>query len=293
MGLDHAMGVRESELPWIDIGVRTGYKQRYQGFFDKSRGLGARLGSLYAEPQYDAPRHKHTFQQVRYVVSGVLRYGREEYKPGDCLYIPEGASYGPAKPMTTKIDDPFQVHFVDIQFMGPSGIPYPEPDDVVNAQRELAKTGKFDDGIYVFPDGHKRDAYEAILEKLTGEPIKYPPSRLKDYVVMRSAAYPSIAHPSLAGISQKHLGYFFESGPNIKLLSIKAGTTLPAGKPQGHRALFLLSGEASLGNEKFPGISFIMLPDAVEHAAIRAAKDTELLVVGWTAPGKPLSFELF
>jgi hypothetical protein len=35
MGIAGGTGVREIDLPWVDIGVRPGYKQRYQGFFDK------------------------------------------------------------------------------------------------------------------------------------------------------------------------------------------------------------------------------------------------------------------
>src|SRR5476649_1037422 len=136
-----------------------------------------------------------------------------------------------------------------MQFMGPSGIPYPDPDAVVRAQRELATTGKFEEGVYTFPNGRKRDAYEAILEKLTGEPIVYPPSRLGNYVVMRSSAYPWVADDKRAGLAQKHLGFMFESGPNIKLVSLKAEASLPVGKPVGHRAVFLISGELTFRGE--------------------------------------------
>ncbi len=123
MSIAGATGVREADLPWTDIGVRPGYNQRYQGFFDKQRRIGARLGSLYAEPYYHSPRHRHTFQQVRYVLSGRMKYGSEVYVPGDCLYLPEGAYYGPVKP----VEGDGQLHFADIQFEGPSGIPYPTP----------------------------------------------------------------------------------------------------------------------------------------------------------------------
>ena len=134
-------------MPWVDIGVRPGYNQRYQGFFDKDRRIAARIGSLYAEPYYHSPRHRHTFQQVRYVLSGKMKYGSEVYEKGDCLYIPEGAYYGPVKP----VESGEQLYFADIQFEGPSGIPYPEPEEVVDAQRRLAETGTFAEGVYTFP----------------------------------------------------------------------------------------------------------------------------------------------
>ena len=289
MNLDHAVGVRESALPWVDIGVRPGYTQRYQGFFDKDRGLAARIGSLYADQYYHSPRHRHTFQQVRYVYAGKMKYGKQVYEVGDTLYLPEGAYYGPVKP----VEGAEQLHFVDIQLEGPSGIPYPEPDEVVDAQRALAETGKFEEGIYTFANGRKRDAYEAILEQLTGQRIEYPPARLTDYVVMRSKAYPWLAHPSLAGVRQKHLGYFFENGPNLKLVSIDAGHALPAAKAAGHRAVFLLKGALQFGQETFDELSFFMLPDAKPYAAFSARAPVEMLVIAWHKAGHSLPFELF
>ena len=114
-----------------------------------------------------------------------MRYGKEVYSVGDCLYLPEGAYYGPITPVAVKDGGTENMHFVDIQFEGPSGIPYPDPEAVINAQRALAKRGTFEEGIYTPESGRKRDAYEAILEELTGEPVNYPPSRLDTYVVMR------------------------------------------------------------------------------------------------------------
>ncbi len=291
MQLDHGVGVRERDLPWVDIGVRPGYNQRYQGFFDHERGVSARIGSLYAEPYYHSPRHRHTFQQVRYVHAGKMKYGKHVYDVGDCLYIPEGAYYGPISPVTKGTDE--QLHFVDIQFEGPSGIPYPEPDDVVAAQRQLAATGKFEEGIYTFPDGRKRDAYEAILEQLTGERISYPPARLGDYVVMRSGACPYRAHPSLGGVQQKHLGYFFECGPNLKVVHVDAGAGLPGATAHAHRAVFLLHGDCEFGGEHYDALSFFMLPHGEPYAAFVAQSACEFLVVAWNAPGLDVPFELF
>ena len=292
MGIAGGTGVREIDLPWVDIGVRPGYKQRYQGFFDKARGIGARIGSLYADPYYHSPRHRHTFQQVRFLVGGKMKYGREVYEAGDCLYIPEGAYYGPIKPVPVEEGGSEQMHFIDIQFEGPSGIPYPDPDEVVTAQRALAQTGKFEEGVYTFPDGRNRDAYEAILEKVTGQPVVYPQPRLTSYVVMRSGAYPWIAHRSIPGVSAKHLGYFFETGPNIKLVSIAAGAALPAGSPAGHRAVFLTEGTASFEGKDYPTTSYFMLPSGERHAPIAAKDDVKLLMVGWSK-SEPVPFELF
>jgi len=281
MAIDSAVGVQESDLPWVDIEVRPGYKQRYQGFFDESRGIGARLGSLYAEPYYHSPRHRHTFQQVRYLVSGQMRYGDTFYRPGDCLYLPEGVNYGPVKPIQ---GNETRMHFVDIQFMGPSGIPYPDPDAVVQAQRELATIGLFEEGIYTDPSGRKHDGYAAILERITGRPIEYPKGRLVDYVVMRTSLYPWVDYEGAPGVALKHLGHFFEVGPNIKLASIKAGASLPGRHATGHQARFLIKGAVEFEGKSFNAISFFMLPHDEDYGPMRATEDAEVLTVTW-APG--------
>ena len=290
--MEKGAGVRETDLPWVDIAVRPGYKQRYHGFYDASRHMGLRIGSLYAEPQYMSPRHRHTFQQIRFLVEGKMRYNKDIYNAGDCLYIPEGAYYGPITPVEKREGGAEKMHFVDIQFEGPSGIPYPHPDDVVRSQRQLAETGKFEEGIYTFASGRKRDAYEAILENLTGKPVEYPPSRLDNYVVMRTASYPWV-NTGKDGISQRHLGYFFECGPNLKMLSLKAGSSLAPGEPDGHRALFLLSGGVSFDGQAFDAFSYFVFPDATPYAEMKATQDSELLALGWTAPGRTVPFELF
>ncbi len=288
MSITGATGVREADLPWVDIGVRPGYNQRYHGFFDKDRRIGARLGSLYAEPYYHSPRHRHTFQQVRYVLAGKMKYGSEVYGPGDCLYIPEGAYYGPVKP----VESDEKLHFADIQFEGPSGIPYPEPEEVVAAQRKLAETGKFEEGVYTFASGRKRDAYEAILEEITGQSISYPTSRLNSYVVLKTETMPWTRHATVAGLELKHLAYFFETGPNLKMVRIAKGSALPASTPIGHRAVFLLEGEVSFNGDRFQDLSYFVLPSQEAHAPMEALSETKLLIVGWSTLGEQVPLEL-
>ena len=292
MVIEQGMGVREADLPWVDIAVRPGYKQRYKGFYDSAKRLGLRIGSLYADPYYLSPRHRHTFQQVRFLVKGKMRYGKEIYSPGDCLYIPEGAYYGPITPVDIKDGGVDQMHFVDMQFEGPSGIPYPEPDVVVDAQRALAKKGTFDEGIYTYSTGRKRDAYEAILEELTGKPVEYPPSRLDTYVVMRSGRFPWI-DSEFPGVKMRRMGYFFECGPNIQMLQMEAGRKLPAGTPSGHRAMFLLSGKVRFSGREFEPFSYFMLPEGAPYDAMEALETSELLAIGWTLPGKTVPLALF
>ena len=294
MKMDRGVGVRESDLPWVDIAVRPGYKQRYQGFFDSWRGIGLRIGSLYADPYYHSPSHRHTFQQVRYVVQGKMKYNNAHvYGVGDCLYLPEGTYYGPVKPVPVAQGGADQMHFVDMQFMGPSGIPYPEPEPVVEAQRALAKEGVFSEGVYTDPDGHKRDAYEAILERLTGKPVVYPPSRLDSYVVMRSNSYPEMPLERPRRRASEAPGILLRVRSQHQDLSPRTGAAIPAGTPHGHRALLLVSGEIEFDGESFPAFSYFVFPENLPHAALRARSEAKLLAIGWTLPGQQIPFELF
>jgi hypothetical protein len=93
-------------------------------------------------------------------------------------------------------------------------------------------------------------------------------------------------------VSEKHLGFFFESGPNIKLVSMRAGAVLPAGRPEGHRAMFMLEGNLAFDGGTFEPTSYFMLPSGEPYAEFRANKDTELLVIGWSA-SEAIPFALF
>jgi hypothetical protein len=92
-------------------------------------------------------------------------------------------------------------------------------------------------------------------------------------------------------VSEKHLGYFFETGPNIKLMSIATGAEIPRGTAQGHRAVFLTQGELEFNGETFAPTSYFMLPSGEGYATFRARKDTEMLVIGWS-DSEPVPFSL-
>ena len=279
--------VRESDLDWVNIGVRPGYEQKYQGFFDASNRLAVRVGSLYADPYYHSPRHKHTFQQIRFLIAGTMRYGTETYVPGDCLYIPEGASYGPIKPREAVADEP-QMHFVDMQFQGPSGLVYPDPDDVVNARIALSEVGTFSEGIYTDANGGKHDAYEAILARLMGvERIEYPEPIYTDYVVMRTYRFSWLPLAGVPGVRIKHLGHFSECGPGVKLVELEAGAELPDGTLGAHESRILVEGAVELEGDRYDAFSFMTFPRGSQRPEMTALTKSTLLAVSWLSGLEP------
>src|SRR6202167_6506179 len=44
---------------------------------------------------YGTPRHRHNFDQIRYVLDGEFSAGTGAIDAGQCAYFPEGVHYGP------------------------------------------------------------------------------------------------------------------------------------------------------------------------------------------------------
>ena len=170
---------REAEIGAISTRPSTLF-----GFADKEAGISMRASYRTSIRDFHSPRHKHTFDQVRYILSGAVKYGRDVYGPETCLYLPEGVSYGPMQ----SYEDSVRTS-VGLQFPGPSRIPYPTSADIAGAREELSKLGKFEKGIFAWSDGRKQDSFEAIAERLMGEELSYPAPRYKDYVVMNAENY--------------------------------------------------------------------------------------------------------
>lgn len=281
------VAIREADLEWHNIGshIRAGYEQKYHGVFDPERGIALRMGSIYPKGDFFSPRHRHTFDNLRYVVRGRMRYGKEVYEAGDCIYIPESHYYGPMQPVASPTEEDADLLFIDIQYTGPSGIPYLEPEEVFRAQGELSKLGSFDRGIFKWPDGRNVDSYEAIHEFLTGEPPTYPRPRFDNYAVMHSASYPWIDLEGMPGVSAKHLGYFFETGPNIKLIQLKKGASTPPGTLGSQQVRFLLEGELEVEGEVYDSLSFFYYPPDAPYSEMKAVDEALFFVAQWALPG--------
>jgi hypothetical protein len=168
------------------------------------------IESVRLNPTFVTPRHRHVYDQIRYVVEGELKYGDRRHTVGDFLYFPEATWYGPQEGQHVKL--------VDIQFTGPSGIPYLDQDALALAREELALVGTFDAGVYTYADGRTQDSYVALTEYITGKPVEYPPARYDDYLVIHSNEFPWIPSTTNEGVMVRHLGAFNETGPDVKML---------------------------------------------------------------------------
>jgi hypothetical protein len=274
---------RESDLPAINKGVRGGdkdaYRQHFITYFDSERGIGNRVESVRLNPTFVTPRHRHVYDQIRYVVEGALQYGDRRYEAGDFLYVPESVWYGPQEGQ--------DVQLVTIQFAGPSGIPYLDQDALARARKEMALVGTFESGIYTDAVGRKQDSYVALTEYITGKPVEYPPARYDDYVVVHSNEFRWVESSAHDGVLVRYLGCFNEVGPAVSMLKIAAGAELRAAAIPFQQARFILDGGVEYSGEEYPGISFTYIPPDAEFAATRAYAETTMLVITWSYVGGP------
>jgi hypothetical protein len=267
--------VQDTEVRSRDGGHRPpGRKSKNFGFYDRERGIGFRAASTYTESSRYTPRHKHGFDQIRYIISGHAKFGRTVYGPGDCLYMPEGVTYGPEDCSVS----PERIGLT-VQFPGPTRIPFPHPNDTARAMSELAKIGQFDKGLFAWPDGRRQDGHEAATEYLLGHAISYPEGRYPDFVAMHSRAYPWMPLENAPGVFVKHLGYFNETGPNVKLLKLEPGASTPKGLAPCQQVRYVIEGDIVFREKSYVPISCMYFPSDVPYESTSSRSGATLLVV--------------
>jgi hypothetical protein len=266
--------VRMDDVPWQNLEARDGIYIKSATFGDDStrRYLRAVVGKTSATAI--SPRHKHTFEQLRYFIEGDAKYGNVIYHPGDCVYFPEAVAYGPQ----VGYNDTDSTQIV-LQWGGPSGVYYPSGDEQGAAKRALDEHGEFRDGVYFPKSGKPRDGFEAILEHITQAPVAYAPARYDAPIRMRTSAYAAIPDPADAHVRIQHLARFNECGPEIEMYSVAAGGTLAAQTPAADRLLVLLSGDAAFDDRSLSGITLIHTPQGAFCDALTATADCRVLAV--------------
>lgn len=207
---------------------------------------------LIAPKGYGTPRHRHVFDQIRYVIEGEWVIGKGVgIKAGECGYFPEGVYYGP------QLQEADCSAFI-LQFQGPSGIPYLTHAELRAAQKRLeSEGGIFEDGVYTrqLPDGRKinADSHKACWEAVTGEEEVFPEGRFREPVIMRSQACAWRPDRKVPGMEHKHLGTFAELRTGVSLVRLASGARLPAGFQDEAEIRYLLDGSVSYGGKTYQG----------------------------------------
>jgi len=260
------------------IGHRGGgRKGKNFGFFDPAHAVSINASmSVYTSERLN-PRHMHDFDQVRYYARGGENYGKQVFGPGDCVYFPEGVSYGP----TFTAEGCDENVRLGMQFQGASKRPFFQRVQVQKGELDLREIGgTFDDkGLFIWPNGRKQDSAEAIREHLGGKALEYPKARYDDYVVMHSNEYAWTPLAGVSGVEVKHLGYFNELGPNIKLVRIDAGASTQPGTAPCEQVRYVIDGDITFKGEEYSAISCMYFPARLPYPATSSAKGATLLVM--------------
>jgi hypothetical protein len=268
-----AVAIAGADLPWHEIG-RVGIRLRDMSFRDPRLDLNLRVAIGVTSAQAFSPRHRHTFEQIRYYIDGPAKFGDVVYQPGDCVYFPEGVSYGPQ----VGYDDQDCLH-VTLQFSGPARIYYPTPEEQLHAQEELAQRGTFVGGKYRRADGGEQDAMEATIEHITGKPVRYPEPRYDRPVRMRVPAFRALTAEGDPRVTERRLAAFNERGPAIRFVEAAAGSTLAGATQPFAEVRLLVRGGVRFEGRAYEGQSCFFLPSQTPYPAFEITDDAQFLNV--------------
>ncbi|WP_163167771.1 hypothetical protein [Arthrobacter sp. Alg241-R88] len=222
------------------------------------------------------PRHRHTFDQIRYVIQGQLPYTENDVlEEGWVGYFPESVYYGPqerAEGLRTLV----------LQCGGASGGGYLSAAQREATNAELEKTGEFKKGMYHFTDANGEpqtlDGSQAIFERATGGKLEFATPRYTDVIAMNPAAYDWLPQGD-QGVWEKWLGSFTERNLRTGFLRLDAGAVYQAGQHSSIEVLFQINGQVTAGGEKYgpeTGYEFLANEGPVP---VEAIEPTEFLRV--------------
>ena len=227
----------------------------------------SRLGT-----DYSGPRHRHNFDQFRYMLEGESDYGDGKLSAGHLGYYPEGVPYGPQVNKTPIVS-------AVLQFGGASGSGYLLPREVKAGMEELKAFGEFKDGIFHRRDGtgkRNMDAYQAIWEHVHGREMIYPKGRYDAPIFMNAANYDWAPVSGAPGVSEKLFGVWTERRTEAGLLRLDAGARLEA---KGRGIYFVLSGAGACEGKALRLHSTVFV-DSGERAILSASEPMDVLHYG-------------
>ena len=230
--------------------------------------------SVAAEGEFSTPRHRHNFDQWRFMVDGCSDFTTAKLTSGALGYYPEGAYYGPQESVSGTV--------IIVQFGGPSGSGYVSRGQMVavHAAMQARNTGVFENGLYRRNPGVEgkpvQDAYEAQWEFLRERPLEYPNPQYPEPVLIDTNAFPWAPIDEQSGVSEKALGTFTSCRFGAARYKLSPGASLSVAS----RGIYIvLSGRGEVEGEPFKQYTALYLEDG-EHGAFSAEAESEVLFLG-------------
>jgi hypothetical protein len=265
--------------PRVISGHRTGhieFQQLLQG--DPAALDNFELSLVHNRGSYYTPRHRHNFEQVRFIVAGEFEYAtRKTMKTGAVGFFPEGTFYGP--------QNVTECTALTLQCGGPSRAGFMSYQQLHNGHLELKKLGAFADGIFTRDTSSNRgpgvrknqDGYEAIWEHVRARKLTYPKQRYSEPVIM----YPdsmSWAASERSGVARKLLGVF-DGNVRIEMLRIERGAIASVAAERAIQLLFAVSGRGQANGQDWSTHAAIKI-ERGEEVALSASEDSVVLLMG-------------
>jgi len=225
---------------------------------------------------WGTPRHRHNFDQIRYVLKG--KYPASPHKimgEGSVAYFPESVHYGPQ-------DRPQGLEMMVIQFGGASGSGFLSTPLREAANKALEAKGTFKNGVYTWVDEHGQkhnmDGSAACFEEATGRKLVFHPPRYDDVVMMDPEAL-EWSEAGAPGVYTKHLGTFTERNLRIRFFKVEKGATFNTGTRDQLEVLFMSNGKITVDGKTYGDKTAIEILPSDESVNIVADEESVFLAV--------------
>lgn len=235
----------------------------------------------YQEPvagqEWSAPRHRHDFEQIRWVLDGDITIAKnQKIPPGWVAYFPESCWYGPQ----TRGDN---LQLLLLQYGGPSGFGFDSPEQLRDGREALAARGTFEGGIYRWTDEagqpHTQDAAEAVHEHVRGRKLVYADPRYDKLVLINPETFGWTGDPAQPGVAWRRLGTFTEREVRIAFARVDLGATFTLGTEPAREIAFVKEGALAAGGTEYPALTAFGTAAADEPQTLTATRPTVLFYV--------------
>ena len=270
-----------SETPWtlVSKSNRPGRVHRklvHEGSVSPGVGYTADLVRYEGgNGTFSAPRHKHNFDQIRYVVSGNPDFGHYQVaSQGESAFFPAGAAYGPETIEEAEI--------LLIQW-GEHWMTRAQHDETY---ARMQQAGEFKDGYYVTVDtaGNERraDGRNAVWETFTGVELVYPTPRYAQPVMMEPDGFPWRPIDE-TGVSQKVLGRFTEDDVYVANYRWDEDDAVLTLSPERTELVWIIEGGLTADGRSYHPET-VVISDFGETTALSGTMGTQAVAFGLSLP---------
>jgi hypothetical protein len=221
---------------------------------------------------FTAPRHRHDFDQIRFIVSGRPDFGHgQTAKGGQAIFFPAGAHYGPETIEEAEV--------MLIQW-SKTWVTRAEHDATY---AEMQKVGEFKDGYYVTVDKDgkeaRSDGRNAVWETFMGRKLVYPTPRYAQPIVIDPEGFQW--QPNGDGVSVRTLGRFTDDDVYLANYQWQPGASLEL-TPERTQLMWVSTGHVQVnGVDHAPRT--VIFADYGETLRVSSSGGAEAIVFGLPA----------